>query len=38
MPLTNSQRRIRNACHFYYVLLSLFKVVCRNIDIALLTP
>ncbi|ENM3931561.1 DUF3265 domain-containing protein [Vibrio cholerae] len=29
---------IRNAWHFYYVLLLVFKVVCGDIGIALLTP
>ncbi|HCG6123308.1 TPA: DUF3265 domain-containing protein [Vibrio parahaemolyticus] len=29
---------IRNAWHFYYALLLVFKVVCGSICIALLTP
>ncbi|EKO3380787.1 DUF3265 domain-containing protein [Vibrio harveyi] len=29
---------IRNAWHFYYALLSVFKVACGGIGIALLTP
>ncbi|EHV9709243.1 DUF3265 domain-containing protein [Vibrio parahaemolyticus] len=29
---------IRNAWHFYYALILVFKVVCGSIDIALLTP
>ncbi|MCU8496812.1 DUF3265 domain-containing protein [Vibrio vulnificus] len=29
---------IRNAWHFCYALRLVFKVVCRNIRIALLTP
>ncbi|EJU9841469.1 TPA: DUF3265 domain-containing protein [Vibrio parahaemolyticus] len=29
---------IRNAWHFYYVLVLVIKVVCGNIGIALLTP
>ncbi|EHA1205745.1 DUF3265 domain-containing protein [Vibrio alginolyticus] len=29
---------IRNAWHFYYVLRLVFKVVCGDIGIALLTP
>ncbi|ELS9256665.1 DUF3265 domain-containing protein [Vibrio parahaemolyticus] len=29
---------IRNAWHFYYALLLVFKVVCGCIGIALLTP
>ncbi|HCE5295637.1 TPA: DUF3265 domain-containing protein [Vibrio parahaemolyticus] len=29
---------IRNAGHFYYALVLVFKVVCRSIGIALLTP
>ncbi|HCM0586008.1 TPA: DUF3265 domain-containing protein, partial [Vibrio parahaemolyticus] len=27
-----------NAWHFYYALVLLFKVVCRNFGIALFTP
>ncbi|TBT23533.1 DUF3265 domain-containing protein [Vibrio parahaemolyticus] len=29
---------IRNASHFYYALRLVFKVVCGDIGIALLTP
>ncbi|MDK9783782.1 DUF3265 domain-containing protein [Vibrio sp. B172a] len=29
---------IRNAWHFYYALVSAFKVACGSIGIALLTP
>ncbi|NAX00118.1 DUF3265 domain-containing protein [Vibrio sp. V23_P3S9T160] len=29
---------MRNAWHFYYALVLVFKVVCGGIDIALLTP
>ncbi|EGR2181136.1 DUF3265 domain-containing protein [Vibrio parahaemolyticus] len=29
---------IRNAWHFYYALILVFKVVCGSICIALLTP
>nr|WP_101961156.1 DUF3265 domain-containing protein [Vibrio harveyi] len=29
---------IRNAWHFYYALILVFKVVCGSIVIALLTP
>ncbi|HBC3607003.1 DUF3265 domain-containing protein [Vibrio parahaemolyticus] len=29
---------IRNAWHFYYALILVFKVVCGGIGIALLTP
>ncbi|MDG2675860.1 DUF3265 domain-containing protein [Vibrio parahaemolyticus] len=29
---------MRNAWHFYYALALVFKVVCGNIGIALLTP
>ncbi|HAS6660326.1 DUF3265 domain-containing protein [Vibrio parahaemolyticus] len=29
---------IRNAWHFYYTLRFVFKVICRNFGIALLTP
>nr|WP_274005447.1 DUF3265 domain-containing protein [Vibrio parahaemolyticus] len=29
---------IRNAWHFYYALRFVFKVVCGNVGIALLTP
>ncbi|MBE3755505.1 DUF3265 domain-containing protein, partial [Vibrio parahaemolyticus] len=36
--LTNCSRGIRNAWHFYYALVLVFKVVCRGFCIALLTP
>ncbi|EHH1265182.1 DUF3265 domain-containing protein [Vibrio parahaemolyticus] len=36
--LTNCLRVIRNAWHFYYALVLVFKVVCRGFSIALLTP
>ncbi|MBM4923900.1 DUF3265 domain-containing protein [Vibrio parahaemolyticus] len=36
--LTNCLRVIRNAWHFYYALVLVFKVVCGNFGIALLTP
>ncbi|MCR9770325.1 DUF3265 domain-containing protein [Vibrio harveyi] len=29
---------MRNAWHFYYTLLLVFKVVCGDLGIALLTP
>ncbi|MCA3908323.1 DUF3265 domain-containing protein [Vibrio vulnificus] len=29
---------IRNAWHFYYALVFVFKVLCESIGIALLTP
>ncbi|EHK2865782.1 DUF3265 domain-containing protein [Vibrio parahaemolyticus] len=29
---------IRNAWHFYYALVLVFKVVCGSFDVALLTP
>nr|WP_206360799.1 DUF3265 domain-containing protein [Vibrio sp. F12]MCC4883282.1 DUF3265 domain-containing protein [Vibrio splendidus] len=29
---------IRNAWHFYYAFVQVFKVVCGSIGIALLTP
>ncbi|HCM1038978.1 TPA: DUF3265 domain-containing protein [Vibrio parahaemolyticus] len=31
MGITNALRRIRNAWHFYYALISVIKVVCGNI-------
>ncbi|MBE5187102.1 DUF3265 domain-containing protein [Vibrio parahaemolyticus] len=34
--MTNCSRGIRNAWHFYYALVLVFKVVCSGI--ALLTP
>ncbi|EHH1111109.1 DUF3265 domain-containing protein [Vibrio parahaemolyticus] len=36
--LTNCLRVIRNARHFYYALLLVFKVACSSFCIALLTP
>ncbi|EGQ7810880.1 DUF3265 domain-containing protein [Vibrio parahaemolyticus] len=36
--LTNNLRGIRNAWHFYYALISVIKVVCGSIGVALLTP
>ncbi|PNM43051.1 DUF3265 domain-containing protein [Vibrio harveyi] len=36
--ITICLRVIRNAWHFYYALLLVFKVVCGSIGIALLTP
>ncbi|EGQ7855922.1 DUF3265 domain-containing protein [Vibrio parahaemolyticus] len=36
--LTNCSRGIRNACHFHYALVLVFKVACGGIGIALLTP
>ncbi|POC04342.1 DUF3265 domain-containing protein [Vibrio vulnificus] len=36
--LTNCSRGIRNAWHFHYALVLVFKVVCGSFDIALLTP
>ncbi|EHI9243166.1 DUF3265 domain-containing protein [Vibrio vulnificus] len=38
MNLTICLRVIRNAWHFYYALRLVFKVVCGNFVIALLTP
>ncbi|MUL10420.1 DUF3265 domain-containing protein [Aliivibrio fischeri] len=38
MCLTKRLRVIRNAWHFYYVLVLVVKVVCRSLGIALLTP
>ncbi|HAS8128807.1 TPA: DUF3265 domain-containing protein [Vibrio vulnificus] len=38
VKLTNCLRVIRNAWHFYYALVLVFKVVCSGIGIALLTP
>ncbi|ARC91931.1 hypothetical protein B6A42_07280 [Vibrio coralliilyticus] len=35
--ITNCLRGIRNAWHFYYALVLVFKVVCGGIGIALLT-
>ncbi|MBE3919469.1 DUF3265 domain-containing protein [Vibrio parahaemolyticus] len=36
--ITNGSRGIRNAWHFYYALVLVFKVVCGGIGIALLPP
>ncbi|EGQ7920062.1 DUF3265 domain-containing protein [Vibrio parahaemolyticus] len=36
--ITNCLRVIRNAWHFYYALVLVFKVVCGSIGVALLTP
>ncbi|ELB2205040.1 DUF3265 domain-containing protein [Vibrio parahaemolyticus] len=36
--LTNCSRGIRNAWHFYYALVLVFKGACGGIGIALLTP
>ncbi|EGR0050391.1 DUF3265 domain-containing protein [Vibrio vulnificus] len=36
--ITNCSRGIRNAWHFHYALVLVFKVVCGGIGIALLTP
>ncbi|EGX6965267.1 DUF3265 domain-containing protein [Vibrio parahaemolyticus] len=36
--ITNCSRVIRNAWHFYYALVLVFKVVCVSFGIALLTP
>ncbi|MEH0694864.1 DUF3265 domain-containing protein [Vibrio alginolyticus] len=36
--LTICLRVIRNAWHFYYALVLVFKVVCGGLSIALLTP
>ncbi|MBE4467446.1 DUF3265 domain-containing protein [Vibrio parahaemolyticus] len=38
MYITNCLRVIRNAWHFYYALILVFKVACGSICIALLTP
>ena len=38
ITLTNCLRVIRNAWHFYYALVLVFKVVCGSFGIALLTP
>ncbi|TFH89320.1 DUF3265 domain-containing protein [Vibrio ouci] len=38
MNLTICLRVIRNAWHFHYALVLVFKVVCGGISIALLTP
>ncbi|MGR4019961.1 DUF3265 domain-containing protein [Vibrio harveyi] len=36
--LTNCSRGIRNARHFHYALVLVFKAVCGGFCIALLTP
>ncbi|AUV87731.1 DUF3265 domain-containing protein [Vibrio jasicida] len=36
--MTNCSRGIRNAWHFHYALNLVFKVVCGDFCIALLTP
>ncbi|MBE4100028.1 DUF3265 domain-containing protein [Vibrio parahaemolyticus] len=36
--ITNCLRGIRNAWHFYYALVLVFRVVCGGFGIALLTP
>ncbi|ENP8375937.1 TPA: DUF3265 domain-containing protein [Vibrio harveyi] len=36
--ITNCSRGIRNAWHFHYALVLVFKVVCGGFGIALLTP
>ncbi|MBE4142970.1 DUF3265 domain-containing protein [Vibrio parahaemolyticus] len=36
--MTNCSRVIRNAWHFYYALILVFKVVCGGIGNELLTP
>nr|WP_246543624.1 DUF3265 domain-containing protein [Vibrio alginolyticus] len=36
--LTSCSRVIRNAWHFYYALVLVFKVVCVSFGITLLTP
>ncbi|HDY7502863.1 TPA: DUF3265 domain-containing protein [Vibrio vulnificus] len=36
--ITICSRGIRNAWHFYYALVLVFKAVCGNFGIALLTP
>ncbi|ELA7922231.1 DUF3265 domain-containing protein [Vibrio alginolyticus] len=36
--LTNCSRGIRNAWHFHYALILVFKPVCGDFCIALLTP
>ncbi|RDX38397.1 DUF3265 domain-containing protein [Vibrio campbellii] len=36
--LANCSRVIRNARHFYYALVIVFKLVCGSFSIALLTP
>ncbi|ASO31203.1 DUF3265 domain-containing protein [Vibrio anguillarum] len=36
--ITNNSRGIRNAWRFHYALVSVIKVVCCGIRVALLTP
>ncbi|EGQ7683746.1 DUF3265 domain-containing protein [Vibrio parahaemolyticus] len=36
--MTNCSRGIRNAWHFYYALVLVFKVLCSSSGVALLTP
>ncbi|MCQ9067019.1 DUF3265 domain-containing protein [Vibrio diabolicus] len=36
--ITNCLRGIRNAWHFHYALVLVFKAACGGISIALLTP
>ncbi|ELV8644370.1 TPA: DUF3265 domain-containing protein [Vibrio vulnificus] len=36
--MTNCSRGIRNAWHFYYALVLVFKVICGGFYTALLTP
>ncbi|EGU4190014.1 DUF3265 domain-containing protein [Vibrio parahaemolyticus] len=36
--ITNCSRGIRNAWHFHYALVLVFKVVCCGFGISLLTP
>ncbi|TMX60973.1 DUF3265 domain-containing protein [Vibrio rotiferianus] len=36
--ITNCSRGIRNAWHFHYALVLVFKVVCSGLGVALLTP
>ncbi|AVF74700.1 DUF3265 domain-containing protein [Vibrio alginolyticus] len=36
--LTNCSRAIRYACHLYYAVGLVIKVVCRGFSIACLTP
>ncbi|NOI98189.1 DUF3265 domain-containing protein [Vibrio sp. T3Y01] len=38
MAITICSRGIRNAWHFHYALVLVFKVACDGIGIALLTP
>ncbi|TXZ73516.1 DUF3265 domain-containing protein [Vibrio mimicus] len=36
--ITNCSRGIRNAWHFHYALVLVFRVICGGFGIALLTP